>query len=196
MDLRSTTPVRIVNKTDEEFVFKFERDKYRVSPNSEIMLPWNVVKFFLGDPTVTNEPGQPKADIERKRAQTHLGAPMKNKPVGPLHNPIEWDKWKDMMPNIETYTVDGDRIKMAFEIPHNTEDFQTGFTEKDMKQKIAEMQATIDAMRLSMEQDDRPFVHTETALHEEQVTTMDELPEDHGPSGPSRRGIDPDVPIG
>ena len=196
MDLRATTPVRITNNSDETFTFKFERDKYRVEANSEIMLPWNVTRFFLGDPYVRNEPGQPKADIERKRAQTHLGGPKKNKPMGPLHGPIEWDKWKGMMPDIETHTIDGERILMAFEIPHNTEDFQTGFTEKDMKQKIAEMQATIDNMKMSMEHEDRPFVATETAIGEEQVTTLDELPDDEGPRTSPARRFDPDVPIG
>ncbi len=187
MEMNPTTPVRVKSNEDEEFKFKFERETYVLGPNAEVFWPWNVACHLLGDPTLKNEPAFANADYVRKHAQNMLGGGKRIGSGGVLHNPISWDKWEPVKPSIDVFSMDGTQILMAYQTPHNAETFTTGYTESDMKVKIAQLEQQMQNMKMSMEQDGTPFVATESSAGEDQVTTMEELPEDGGPKTRPRR---------
>ena len=188
MDLKETTPVRIVNNTDESFDYEFKREKYRLEPNSEAFWPWNVTKSFLGDPFAKDTPSFENFTHGVLVAQRNLGAMRRLGKRGIPHEVIKFPDWDPVKPDIQVYNMSGERIQMAHELDKQGQDFTTGYTESDMKMRVAELEAQLANMRQSMEHDDKPFVVTESAAGEDRVSTFDELPEDGGPkTRPNRR---------
>ncbi len=187
MEMNPTTPVRVKNNTNEEFKFKYEFETYVLGPNTEVFWPWNVACHLMGDPSQKNTPAFAHADYTRKHSQDLMGGGARVGKPGTLTKPIAWEKWEPVKPDIDCFSMDGAQILMAFQTPHNTETFTTGYTDTDMKLRVAELEQQLLNMKMSMEQSGTPFVATEASPAEEQVTSMEELPEDGGPKTRPRR---------
>jgi hypothetical protein len=74
----------------------------------------------------------------------------------------------------------GEKITMLSEMPIDSPvDFQTGFSNSDLKVRISELERTISQLTANIEEN-TPFVVTETSPNEKSVTSIDEIPEDTG----------------
>lgn len=178
-DLKANDPVRIRNNEDREFRVRWRRELYVLEPNKEVFWPWSVACQLLGDPTVQNTPQQPTANEVRLAAIRKLS----NDNRFALELP-KWHEWEAVKPSIETFTMAGERIHMAFETEHNRETYATGFSANDMKVRIAQLEAKLANLKAS-EDHELPFVVTENEQHApgEAPTSETELPIDGGKDG-------------
>jgi hypothetical protein len=186
MGMNPNHPVRVVNNTSVEYTFRHNRQNYLLPADQTVFWPWEVACQLLGDPTLKNEPRADHASYVRLRSYKLLSKRQA------MSIPPDWQP-----PDIETYDTSGERIHMAFESSVNAPTFSTGFTEDDMKVRIAQLESQITNMKQSMETAQVPFVVTDSsALEDDAPTSMDELPEDlPKKSAPSRKRLPPRIEV-
>lgn len=100
--------VTLMNTGETDIRRKYDGEYLTVPALGQLIVPWGVMVAWMGDPELTDQPSDPvRTTTYRKlcsfhNARTHLG----NQP--------------DLLPKLEAYTPDGDRIITILDDPEGT----------------------------------------------------------------------------
>jgi len=180
MNLNPDEPVQLKSVDERDLKVKFKGQTWLLPAGESKHWPWKITAYMLGDPTKVNSPKFPTADAEWERFRRKWGAIETMK--------ISDEEWEEKRPKVEVSTMDGTRIKMLTDGKETTPDFTTGFSQDDLKMKIAQMEAQIRNLTQIQSEDGKPVVVTEgvAAAGDEKLSTTDDLPEDGGTAKSAR----------
>lgn len=178
MRLNPDEPVKLTNQSDQDYTVQYQNQKYLLPSGESGHWPWKVAAYFLGDPTKQNSPKFPYADHEWERFRRHLG-------IVENQN-IKDEEWEERRPKVLVTTMDGQQIKMLADGRDQTPDFTTGYSEDDLKMKIAEMERQIRNLTQIQSEDGKPIVVTEGTAGDEALSSEDDLPTDGGTARSTR----------
>lgn len=142
----SPSMVRVKNTRDEDwsFIYGVPEQRITIPALSEIILAWEIVVFWMGNPAMTNKNARQKDRTkEYDRIRVLFGAY------------YEDDVWERNRPPLEVFDLEGSRIFMVADDPEGatvTQASQTVALQATYEQQIAAMQRQIDAMQQAIAQ--------------------------------------------
>lgn len=92
-------PVRAVNRSDEEIVWVYDRQRYRLPPGVAVHVPYLAMCLYQGDPRAIDKPGGKLHEQYRRQVREHLRT---------FHGVYENDERWDQIPLVECYPIDSD----------------------------------------------------------------------------------------
>lgn len=141
--------VRIHNVGPKPFRQKYDGAKYELMPGNDTFIPWDAMCLWFGHPEAIDIPGD-----KRRRYRSDEVARLRVKyGVYEHHN-----KWDQATPNIEVFTIAGDRIVTVLDDPEGkqiTPESQTVAERDMMARQMAAMQAQMNALMERVAQFDR-----------------------------------------
>lgn len=178
MNLNPDEPVKLTSEDTRDLKIKYRGQTYLLPAGESGHWPWKVAAHMLGDPTKRNSPRFPTADHEWERFRRRWGV---SETV--VTSAEEWERRR---PKVKVETMDGQQIKMLTDGRDEAPDFTTGYSENDLKMKVAEMERQIRNLTQIQSDDGKPIVVTEGTAGDEQLSSEDDLPTDGGTAKSAR----------
>jgi hypothetical protein len=140
--------IRLLNRdTHKTFVGKFASNTYKIPPQSEILVPYEAIVLWMGNPEARNIDHRRKDRVDEwMRLRVKYGA-YENDPV-----------WEQNKPNIEAYdAATNQRVWTVLDDPNgdhlaSAADVGTGLSQQQMQDAMRAMQQQVEQMRVMMEQ--------------------------------------------
>jgi hypothetical protein len=165
-------PVCLISEDTRDQQTEFDGAVWKIAAKATVYWPWKIACHLLGDPGLRNTEAFDHRRYDRHRVMQASGVI--------LPQSVTEEEWQEMRPKILVQTMGGEKITMLSEMPIDSPvDFQTGFSNSDLKVRISELERTISQLTANIEEN-TPFVVTETSPNEKSVTSIDEIPEDTG----------------
>jgi hypothetical protein len=173
-------PVKLTSTDDRDLFLEYDHVLFKIAAGATVFWPWKAACHLLGDPTLRDTPTLAHATEENQRMRRQFGVP------GSID--LKPEEWEQVSPKVSVETMEGVTIKMVAEGVDEQPDFSIGYTPDDMKMRIAALEAQIRTLTENLSEE-TSFVVTETAPGEEQVTDLNQLPEDAGTARSARKRV-------
>lgn len=180
MPFESPTLVRVTNEGDKPFRDGYDNKQYTILPGKTVVVPWEAVSLWLGDPRLTNDPDRAQFDRDDERARVLVRLGIHIDSEAPPQTDDE--RIVSNAPKLVVQDIDGETIIMLAQDPTGETVLPAKFTRGDADDLRGELD------RLKAEQA-RLLDMLERQANQNTAPGLDSVQDD----SPSKVGVAPQV---
>lgn len=137
MSFESPTLVRVTNQGDKPFRDGYDNKQYTILPGKTVVVPWEAVTTWLGDPRLTNDPDRARFDRDDERARVLVRLGIHIDSEAPPQT--EDERIVSNAPKLLVQDIDGETIVMLAADPTGESVLPAKFTRGDADDLRAEL---------------------------------------------------------